>query len=137
MSDPHRLPGEDVATWGHRTGRYPASRIPFWREKLAEERGYLAASGATPQPGPTPVEQLIASLQPLDAQTQQALTRLEAADISSLAPVRTESDEIYDAVYPTREQVWARQDASAAAQNAAMRTPLTDEEMRVLFGEDR
>lgn len=128
MHDHERIelqPGEDIAAWGHRTGRYPAERIEYYRaEILAERRGsrrlgqVTAARGAG---GLTATEQLVRSLAPVLAPVWAALeTQTPTQIIASLG---------------TRP-IGARPPAAGAV-SAASETPLLDAENRKLFGPSR
>lgn len=62
-------PGMDVAEWGYRTGRYPQSRIAFWRQQIEAERRADRRAGrvtATAN-GFTPTELVIIGLHPVAA----------------------------------------------------------------------
>ncbi|WP_446218812.1 hypothetical protein [Micromonospora sp. IBHARD004] len=155
MSDEQLLPGEDLAAWGARTGRYPAARAAYWRQALAVERRQITAS-ANPDT-PSQVEATIRSLYPvLSVQQDPAPGQVWAKDdtgrtvlASTLRPSYAASatplvDELDRALYgPSQAERYAQQDVTAEAellrqeeehQRRLAESQLTADEQRALFG---
>ena len=87
--------------WAQSTTRIAASTAPFWRTKHAEDPAGTEATLVQLYPVP---ELLMAS--------------------ASVDP----NEEIYAAVYPTREQYAAAQEAAMRRNRIAAAAPLTDDE---------
>ncbi len=126
-------PGEDIAEWGYRTGRYPASRIPFWRDQLAGERRQVMASGT--DPGGSEIAEVIRSLAPVLAEVRASASRSATPHLDALDR----------ALFgPTREQREREEDLAAERELATIderqrvlaSTGLTNEEYVDLFGPD-
>ncbi|WP_200213358.1 hypothetical protein [Micromonospora coerulea] len=147
MADNFLLPGEDWIGWAVRTGRFRPERAEHWRGKLDRERQHIEASGG--DTAQSRVVEEIRQLHPVYASAQQAPpgtvpTRAAAAAAATSGTPRT--DALLRAVYgPTREQVYAEQDAALEARLAeqAEQEPiaasaglLTDDEYRSLFGDE-
>jgi hypothetical protein len=142
MSDDLLLPGEDIAAWGVRTGRFRPDRAAHWRERMASERQHIAASGGDPAT-PSQVEAEIRALYPACTAEAAPITPVYARGPAPAGPSRLE--QLERALFgPTRKQLWAEQDAAAEAaleaaeeqEAIAASAGLTDDEYRAIFGDD-
>lgn len=113
MTEPQLLPGEDIAAWGARTGRYAHSEVPRWRAQIDQERRRIIASGGNPDVRPMPTESTIPLLFP-------ALAGTTAVTASAGA---TLTDAEYTALFHPERLVRA--------------SYLDDPEYRALYGKER
>jgi hypothetical protein len=94
------LPGEDIAAWGARTGRYQADQIPFWRAQIEQERRRVFASGGDPYRGSNAVEATIRILHP-------ALPPITTTTVVTASAAGGLTDDEYAAMFPTDRPVSA------------------------------
>lgn len=116
MSDELLLPGEDLAAWGVRTGRYRPERVGYWRDRLSAEQRRIEASGG--DPAQSDIAREIRGLHPVLASAPSASLTVTRPMGMAAAPGSTTPhiDALERAVYgPTREQAWAEQDAALEA----------------------
>ncbi len=117
-------PGEDWAEWGHRTGRYGADRVPFWRAQL---------NAAARHPGgQARMQAAIAAMVPVLADQRQAQNagpwardeygRLTGQHNQAYHTSDTPlSDELHRAVYgPSQEERHREEDLQAEAELSAV-----------------
>lgn len=98
MPNPPRLPGEDAAAWGARTGRFFTADIPMWRDRLRAEQRRVMASGGNP--GPSAIEAAIESMYP--ALAPQTVTASSAGELDEA--------ELYEALFGRGNAVQAAAD---------------------------